>query len=121
MLSNGGACLRNEVLLLVCNGLKDDGRSQRVDGLICTFGFLKSFIGSNLIRPNINLEVFLGPVQTDKTYHTRPHSVIGPNDVGLSRYHDPIISGLKNTPIYDPLLQQGDVNPKRSRSKAGVD
>ncbi|KAI8018240.1 hypothetical protein LOK49_LG04G00274 [Camellia lanceoleosa] len=137
-----GACIRNEALLSDCNCLNDDGRSPKVDGHVATSCFLKSLSGPPSSQPNVNLEVFLGPVQLDNFNHSRTQPIHALNKLGLVRSIEPINSGLQSPHVHNevglvrlveainswlqsshvhlPLLQSVEVNCRHSKLETEV-
>ncbi|KAI8010448.1 hypothetical protein LOK49_LG06G01606 [Camellia lanceoleosa] len=115
MLSNGGPCLRKEALLSDYNRFSNDG-----NGHVVTSGFLKSLSGPDSFRHNVNLEVFIGPVQLDNPNLIRSQPTHGLTELGLVRTIDPINSGLNNSSIQFPLSQPEEVKCKNSRLEAKV-
>ncbi|KAI8003224.1 hypothetical protein LOK49_LG08G01813 [Camellia lanceoleosa] len=119
-MSIGDACLRNATTMSDNNGLVADCGNRLVDGLISSSGFVKSFSGSDLLQPSVNLEVFLGPVQFVNQNLTMPQIVHGPNRVDLIGRAVPTNSGLHNPRALDTLTQPRDVISRADPTDSGL-
>ncbi|KAF5938883.1 hypothetical protein HYC85_023142 [Camellia sinensis] len=144
MASNFGYTVKpnSTIVLTDCNSLNDDDRSPKFDGHVATPCFLKSLSGLPSSQPNVNLEVFLGPVQLDNPNHSRTQPIHGFNEVGLVRSIEPISSrlqsshvhnevglvrsgevvnfGLQASHVHPPILQSVEGNCRHSKLKAQV-